>query len=163
MMVWLNGPRAKLGGWGIDAVLTRHVSDLSRIGYKRLLANSGVGILRERGVGTIAGTPEMPGKWSDNVRDQFRDLKRCGYTVVAFTSQPFKTSPSQPGNQLPDDLLEVYKQARFLGREFTGLVDAWEMVGEPDIGYCTDLPDRVAAYQKALYLGIKAGSEELGV
>ncbi len=36
---------------------------------------------------------------------------------------------------------------------------AWEMVGEPDVGYCTDLPDRVAAFQKAVYLGLKAGGK----
>ena len=48
------------------------------------------------------------------------------------------------------------------GQEYAGLVDGWEMVGEADIGYCRDLPERTVAFQKALYLGIKAGAEEAG-
>lgn len=87
-------------------------------------------------------------------------LKQQGHRIVAFTHLPFATTKNQLGNQLPTDLLEVHAQGRWLGREFAVLVDAWEMVGEPDTGYCYDLPDRVAAFQKTMYLGIKAGARD---
>jgi hypothetical protein len=90
----------------------------------------------------------------------YRDLKRQGHRVVAFASLPYPTEGSRSGNQLLEDLREVYAQAARLSRAAGKTVDAWEMVGEPDVGYCADLPDRVAAYQKAFYLGLKAGARE---
>jgi hypothetical protein len=158
---WSQQPAVSASGnWGIDAGLTRHVPAWQLPGYQRLLADSGVGVLRERGVGSISGAPENPGIWRGDARDDFRRLKARGCRVVAFAHLPFAAKPVQRDNQLPEDLLEAYGQGWLLGREFAGLVDAWEMVGEPDIGYCIDLPDRVATYQKALYLGLKAGGRE---
>jgi hypothetical protein len=74
---------------------------------------------------------------------------------VAFINFP-ELEVQQPGNQLPEDLSGVFLSARRAQSQFSGAVNAWEMVGEPDLGFCTDLPDRVAAYQKAAYLGLKA-------
>jgi hypothetical protein len=163
---WLAAAEMPNGGWGVDACLTRHTGGFGRFLYSRMVAKSGVGILREREVGVIE--PRAKGEelsaegseWHGDVRAQFRGLKQRGFQVVAFAQLPFKAEPLQTGDQLPEDLMVVFKQARFMGKEFAGLVDAWEMVGEPDLGYCTDLPDRVAAYQKALYLGLKAGAAE---
>ena len=159
--VWTRG-KGVSGGWGVDSCLTTHAGRFERMLYSRLLAKSDVGIIRERGVGEIAGSLANPGECRGDLRSRFRALKDQGFHVVAFAQLPFKAKPIQAGNQLPEDLVNVFEQARFMGREFDGLVDAWEMVGEADLGYCTDLPDRVAAYQKALYLGIKAGSWEHG-
>ncbi len=129
-------------GWGIDACLTAHVDARARSDYLLLLQQSGVRILRERGPN--AALPE---------------LKNAGLAVDAFVDLR-GLPPPRPGNQLPEDLLKVYQSARGLAANYRGIVDAWEMVGEPDVGYCTDLPDRVVAFQKAVYLGLKAGAGE---
>ena len=134
------GDHGAQGNWGIDACLTAHVTPDERTRYLRLLSQSGVGWLRERGPSA-----------------SFSELKAAGHRVVAFVQLP-GLEPKQPGNALPEDLREVYNAARRMAGEYAEQVDAWEMVGEPDVGYCRDLPDRLAAYQKAVYLGIKAGA-----
>ena len=131
-------------GWGIDACITAHVDRLERGRYLRLLEDSGVGVLRERGPNA-----------------SMEELKAADRRVVAFVQLPGLT-PTMPGNVLAENLRAVYEAARVMARTHAAHVDAWEMVGEPDVGYCPDLPDRLAAYQKALYLGIKAGAGEGG-
>jgi hypothetical protein len=172
LALWCCVDRARpvRGGWGIDGGLTRHTSTLGRFGYTFILENSGIGWLRERDIGVLQVAvaqerllrPEKLAPWRGDVRDSFRTLRRHGQRITAFATLPVKIKPTHAQNQLPEDLRAVFRQARFLGLEFSELVDAWELVGEPDIGFCTDLPDRVVAYQKALYLGIKAGSKEPG-
>lgn len=142
--------------WAIDACLSCHIPEEAWPAYLELLAASGVRTLRERGI----GTREADGRYRGDMRPAYRRLKAAGHQVVAFAGTPVPVV--QVGNVLPEDLLVVYAHAQHLGRDFAGLVDAWEMVGEPDVGYCPDLPDRVAAYQKALYLGIKAGARSVG-
>lgn len=143
--------------WGVDACLTRHVPDSAIPAFTGILQDSGVRFLRERDV----GVRNDDGSYKRDVRDKYRELQAAGYQITAFATLPVSTKREQPANALVEDLREVYRQGTILGRDFAGLVDAWEILGEPDIGYCTDLPDRVAAYQKALYLGIKAaGAKE---
>jgi len=141
-------------GWGIDACLTAHVSDDEFPAYIRLLRASGVRVVRERGT----GVRRPDGSYAGDVRAKFRALKDAGFAVVAFASMP-ENAAMAPGNALPDDLRAVFEHGKILSRDFAGLVDAWEMLGEPDVGYCRDLPERAVAYQKALYLGIRAGGE----
>jgi hypothetical protein len=151
---------AREAGWGVDACLSTHVGRAEGSQFLSLLEQSGVGWVREREVGSVSGTSAIPGPWLVDQRPFYREIKRRGFRIAAFATLPFQGVRPQPGNHLLEDLNEVYAQGRFLGRELHGLVDAWEMVCEPDVGYCTDLPDRLAAYQKALYLGIKQGSRE---
>ncbi len=92
----------------------------------------------------------------------WRAEARAGFRVVAFAGLPHPVPVEQEGNQLPEDLLAVYRESARLGAETRGLVSAWEMVGEPDTSYCRDLPDRVAAFQKAVYLGLKDGAAARG-
>jgi hypothetical protein len=84
--------------------------------------------------------------------------RAAGFRVVAFADLgPLPVT--QPGDALPEDLLAVFNSAKAMQMTYGGNVDAWEIGGEPDVGYCTDLPDRYAAYEKAVYLGIKAGEQ----
>jgi len=147
-----------IDGWGIDACITRHVSDAEFPAFVRLLQASGIKVVRERDVG--ARNPD--GSYERDIRPQCRVYHDAGFFVVAFANLPQPLKREQAGDALPENLLAVYAQGKLLGRNFAGLVDAWEMVGEPDVGYCTDLPERTVAYQKALYLGIKAGAREAG-
>jgi hypothetical protein len=78
--------------------------------------------------------------------------------VVAFfgLENPPRSLPQR--DELPRDLLAVYWSVRKFAQRGANLVDVWEMVGEPDTAYCKDLPDHVAAFQKAVYLGIRDAS-----
>jgi hypothetical protein len=148
----------RIDGWGIDACITRHVSDAEFPAYVRLLRASGIKVVRERD----GGTRDPDGSYERDIRPQCRAYHEAGFFVVAFASLPQPVKRDQAGDALPENLLAVYDQGKRLGHDFAGLVDAWEMVGEPDVGYCTDLPERTVAYQKALYLGVKAGARGAG-
>jgi hypothetical protein len=150
--------RTAAQGWGIDACLTRHVSDDQFLPYEKLLAGAGFRIVRERDV----GTRHPDGSYEHDIRPKCRAYHEAGFFVIAFAGSPLPLQREQGGDVLPEDLLAVYNGGKLLAHDFAGLVDAWEMVGEPDVGYCTDLPERTVAYQKALYLGIKAGAREAG-
>jgi hypothetical protein len=150
--------RTAAQGWGIDACLTRHVPNDQFLPYQKLLAGAGIRIVRERDV----GTRNPDGSYAGDIRPKCRVYHEAGILVVAFAYLPQPVKREQAGDVLPENLLAVYAQGKLLGHDFAGFVDAWEMVGEPDVGYCTDLPERTVAYQKALYLGIKAGAREAG-
>ena len=150
--------RTAAQGWGIDACLTRHVPEDQFLPYEKLLAGAGIRIVRERDI----GTHHADGSYERDIRPKCRAYHEAGFFVVAFAGSPLPLQREQGGDVLPEDLLAVYNGGKLLAHDFAGLVDAWEMVGEPDVGYCTDLPERTVAYQKALYLGIKAGAREAG-
>jgi hypothetical protein len=130
-------------GWGIDAADALAGADPAvRTAYLLQLRDADIGIVRVRGP-----IPAMA------------ELRAAGFRVVSFLdlgSLPIE----QRGDVTPEDLLGVYTAAKAMQHRRGGYVDAWEMVGEPDVGYCRDLPDRVVAFQKAVYLGIKAGAAE---
>ncbi len=155
--VWSAGfPREALsrGGWGIDACLSVHVPRSEVPGYLRLLHTSGIRWLRERELG--AAGPDVPAR-RDRL-DTWREMKGEGFRVVAFASLPRNIPVTRSDGQLPENLIEVFRQSQDLARLAAGKVDAWETNGEPETFYMKDLPDRVVAYQKAVYLGIKSGA-----
>ena len=130
------------GGWGVDACLTVYADSAARAAYLPILRDAGVTILRERGP-----NPAMA------------ELRSAGFHVVSFIGLP-PVPVEQRGDVLPEDLLAIYSAAKAMQQTHGRYVDAWEMVGEPDVGYCRDLPDRLAAFQKAVYLGINAAADE---
>ena len=144
-------------GWGIDACLSIFVPQDEIASYLRSLNASGVRILRERNFGEP--NPAARDKSQADIPEVYRKISDSSFSIVSFAALSNAAKPAQIGNQLPEDLLLVYAEGQRLAQTSAGLVTAFEMVGEPDVGYCTDLPDRVAAYQKALYLGLKAGAE----
>jgi hypothetical protein len=146
-----------VAGWGLDGCLTCHVSyDGEFVAYVRLLKEAGVTWVRERGA-WIDETTEG----GRQLLSRLRTMREAGLHVVAFAGSP-ETRVVQAGNQLPEDLQAVYAGAFRQGRNTAGLVDAWEMSGEPDVGYCQDLPDRLAAYNKAMYWGLHDGAAAAG-
>ncbi len=150
---------ALAAAWGIDGCLTCHVPvDGDFQAYVRLLKKSGVTWVRERGA-WIDEAALADG--SNQLVSRLRTMQAAGLRVVAFAGGG-ALRVEQPGNQLPEDLQAVYANAFRQGRNAAGLVDAWEMSGEPDVGYCRDLPDRLAAYNKALYLGLHDGAASVG-
>ncbi|MGH8047103.1 MAG: hypothetical protein ACREKL_07645 [Chthoniobacterales bacterium] len=134
-------------GWGVDACLSTHVPVGEVAAYLELLGEARLRYVRERGPDNGSPREDRPAV--------FRRLKQNGYRVVAFCEFANALPVQQRGDQLPEDLMAVYWSARKMAARYAGLVDVWEMVGEADTQFCTDLPDRVAAFQKALYLGIR--------
>ena len=132
-------PAPKSQRWGVDACLTAHVDAAERAAYLPNLSSAGITFLRERG-------PNLA----------MSEERAAGFRVVSFLGLGPLPAP-QPGDVLPDDLLAVFAAAKTMQQTFGGEVDAWEIGGEPDVGYCTDLPDRYVAFEKAVYLGIRAG------
>lgn len=151
-------PQPRQPGWGIDAVLSSHVQPEKVDGYIDLLRQARIEWIRERGPGSLDSDPAIP---LDTYRRQvWRKLKAANFRVVAFSGALRSIPVNQKGNQLPENLLDVYAASYELGFHTLGEVDAFEMVGEPDAKYCRDLPDRVVAIQKATYLGIKDGAAD---
>ncbi len=145
--------------WGIDGCLTCHVPvDGDFQAYVRLLKETGVTWVRERGAWVDEAALTDGG---NQLVSRLRTMQAAGLRVVAFAGGG-ALRVEQPGNQLPEDLQAVYSNAFRQGRNAAGLVDAWEMSGEPDLGYCRDLPDRLAAYNKAMYLGLHDGAASVG-
>lgn len=150
--------QALAGGWGVDACLTCHVDSENAARGLNLLRQSGVRWVRERGV--FIADPAVAAAGGDETVNRLRAMKAAGLRVVAFVggSAPVE----RPENQLPENLLAVYQAAFRQGRDCAEIVDAWEMTGEPDVGYCRDLPDRLAAFNKALFLGLHDGAASVG-
>lgn len=155
LLVWLtaglsavNGSDLPRADWGIDGVITLFPRDDADFeGYVELLKDSGVPWVRERGINP---KPEL--------QTRLRAMNDAGLHVVAFAGTPGAPGPQRPGNQLTEDLLAVYRASFGLARDYADVVTAWEMPGEPDIGYCRDLPERLTAYNKAMYLGLHDGA-----
>ncbi len=146
--------------WGVDGCLTCFVpSKEDFAAYVRLLQGSGVRWVRERQVWQGGVEGDIP---DTKIMVRYQAMHAAGLRVVAFAGGPPSVVPQQSGNQLPEDLRAVYTGAFRQGRDFADLVDAWELTGEPDVGYCRDLPDRLAAYNKAMYLGLHDGATSIG-
>jgi|GEM_PF-860390 len=152
----------RIPGWGIDACLSCHIEWDELPGYIDLLKSSQIVWLRERGFGLTFKPEERPDwavdPWDTSHRRAWREIQSAGFRVVAFAGLPEPVPVEYADNQLPEDLRKVYEQSFLLGHVTLDEVDAFEMVGEPDAHYCKDLPERVAAFQKATYLGIKDGA-----
>jgi hypothetical protein len=129
-------------GWGIDANLSSLDNNTTRARFLATLRAASVKLLGEREF-----VPATAG------------LHDAGFDIASYLNLG-SLAPAFAGNQLPEDLLRVFHAAGEMERRDGRWVTAWEMVGEGDVGYCTDLPDRVASFQKAVYLGIKSAEAE---
>ncbi len=71
---------------------------------------------------------------------------------------------SKDPRHFPDDLRDVYNFYRGLAKRWKGLADAIEPWNEPDIDpFGAHTGCEIASFQKAAYLGLKAGNPELPV
>lgn len=151
--------RSLTAGWGLDAIVSRHLGADQRPAFVRLLEQTEIHYLRERN----HADSRDPAIWETGEFATFRDLGEAGFGVVAFATLPGRPVGEERGNQLHENLLTVYAAARELGRRTGGLVAAWELPNEPDVFFVQDLPDRFAAYSKAVYLGLRDGARSSGV
>jgi len=161
-MAWLCFPPSfvlggatPFGGWGVDAVLSRHIAPANVSDYLSLLSDSGVGIVRERGTRLDPAIDQAPWRC-------FKEIKGRGFHVLAFSQEGMDMGATSWG-PWPSDLGLVYSNGFRLGHDFAEVVDAWELHNEPELAWWSDMPDRYAAHAAALYLGLKAGARKAGV
>jgi len=90
------------------------------------------------------------------------ELHRRGLRVCVLlmpTRESWATGlRSWPGATLPLDLREAHDRMMRLASSYRGLVDAWEIGNEPDIGFVPENAENYMAYLKACYLGAREGA-----
>jgi hypothetical protein len=144
-------------GWGVDAILTCAVPDEAVPAWLNLLKQSEVKILRERST-----TRHTFDAREADFRPVYAQEKAMGFMVVAFGREIADMPGVDKRWGLSRDLGSVFAEGRRIGCEYGSFVDAWELHNEADVGYVPELPDRYTAHAKALYLGLKAGANEMG-
>ncbi|KAF0093160.1 MAG: hypothetical protein E1N59_3075 [Puniceicoccaceae bacterium 5H] len=93
-------------------------------------------------------------------------MQAAGLKPIVPLMHPPGTSPNRllgsEASFLQDDLLRAFQVAKRLAYDMHGYVSVYAGPNEPDLSAMRDLPDRVTSFQKALYLGLKAGAAEDG-
>ncbi len=101
-------PSPLTSGWGLDAIVSRHLRPEQRPVFLDLLKATDIHYLRERNHGD-SRNPEI---WRTGEFATFRDLKRDGFGVVAFATLPGRPVGREKPNQLHENLLTVYAAAQ---------------------------------------------------
>lgn len=144
-------------GWGVDGCLSCHAAPADVEGYLRMLVEAGMHYVRERQPGDV-----LVHRDSAYALGVFQRERAAGLHVTTFAELPGRVPTTEEWDQAPEDLFAAYKAAYTLGEKAAGLVDVWELQGEPDTFACKDLPDHMMATQKAVYLGMKDGAAAAG-
>lgn len=91
-----------------------------------------------------------------------RDLSTAGFKPIILLRWGEKSWANgiRPGGgqRLPLDLREAYERGFTEGQRFGATGAAFEIENEPDISFVQDNAETFMAFQKAVYLGVKAGS-----
>lgn len=148
----------------VDAAMSWFYSDAEQIRDACTLCRlAGVTWVRDR-----SSWPEIEtarGTWAEDTRYEraMRIEHEAGLKVlqVNHISPPWATpNPSH----FPDDLRDVYNFYRGLAKRWKGLADAIEPWNEPDIDvFGGHTGCEIASFQKAAYLGLKAGDPQTPV
>jgi hypothetical protein len=142
-------------GWGIEAILATRSEPFGVSAYLDLLESSGIRWLREREPGTVISSSTIP--YETARRKAWRQQKERGFHVLAWWGTLNELPVAHHWNKLPENLLDLYRDALLLG-EYVTEPAAWEIFNEADAFFLPDPAERVAAAQKAIYLGIKDGA-----
>ncbi|MHB8954369.1 MAG: hypothetical protein ACYC4U_15470 [Pirellulaceae bacterium] len=134
--------------------------------FSRLAALSGVNWVRDRL------------RWRDLQPERERFVDATTYDTSAALQHQFglkilqvfhdtppwaATAPDETG-RFPGDLRTVYQLGQALGRRFCGQVQAWEPWNEANVAtFGGHTMDEICSYQKAAYLGFKAGDPQVTV
>jgi hypothetical protein len=129
----------------------------------RLCQLAGVNWVRDR-----LSWPELQperGKWADESRYErsMRIQHEAGLKILQVNhASPLWATKNQA--HFPDDLRDVYEFYRGLAKRWNGLADAIEPWNEPDLDlFGGHTGCEIASFQKAAYLGLKAGDPSLPV
>jgi hypothetical protein len=97
-----------------------------------------------------------------DARERLLAMQKYGVYSLAIAEPPGQAQP-QSGEFVSSDLGSVFSAARLQARTYGGLVHAYELSNEPDVGYFPEMHDRYAAHAKAMYLGLKVGARDAGL
>lgn len=134
--------------------------------FSHLAALSGVGWTRDRlRWREIQPTPDQ--LVGHTTYDDAASLQRsAGLTVLQVfhdTPEWAVAEPRQRG-RFPGDLRHVYELGRAMSQRFRGTVQAWEPWNEPNVAtFGGHTFDEICSYQKAAFLGFKAGDPDVTV
>lgn len=145
---------------GVDAVIHgHHKSNPNLHALINELQSNDIQWLRERG------------SWSDilktghtgsDARSTWTHLKKNDFSVLAYVRGARSAESKQyPAIDLGIDLLETYQRAAWMAYSHYHDVDAWELLNEGENVFVHDMPERAAAWEKVLYLGLKAGAHKM--
>jgi hypothetical protein len=148
----------------IDAAISWFYSDPEQIrGACKLCRLAGVKWVRDR-----ASWPEIEparGTWAGDTR--YEKAMRIEHDEGLKILQVNHIAPpwaSKDPTHFPDDLRDVYDFYRGLAKRWKGLADVIEPWNEPDIDmFGGHTGCEIASFQKAAYLGLKAGNPDLPV
>jgi hypothetical protein len=149
----------------IDAAMSWFYSDPQQIRDACTLAKlAGVHWVRDR-----ASWPELQtarGTWAAG-ETRYERAMRIEHEAGLKILQVNHISPAWAGKnpaRFPEDLRDAYNFYRGLAKRWKGLIDAIEPWNEPDIAmFGGHTGCEIASFQKAAYLGLKAGDPELPV
>ncbi|HEX2951833.1 MAG TPA: hypothetical protein VHV83_20050, partial [Armatimonadota bacterium] len=161
-----NAPLPRVGRIGTDAALTwlTSLENIPKIAHMVRLA--GIPWVRERLAWRDIEQAQGAQTWTEkNPRYQAAAdayAREGVYVESMWHDAPDWTHQGLQGNAYgPDDLRTAYAFARDAASHYASAIQTWEIWNEPDIGFWKDLSDRFAGYEKATYLGIKAGDSKL--
>jgi hypothetical protein len=148
----------------IDAAISWFYSDPEQIRDACELAKlAGVHWVRDR-----ASWPELEtarGTWAAETRYEraMRIEHEAGLKILQVNHLSPEWAAKKP-SRFPEDLRDAYNFYRGLAKRWKGLADAIEPWNEPDIEmFGGHTGCEIASFQKAAYLGLKAGDPELPV
>jgi hypothetical protein len=117
--------------------------------------------LRWREIQPQAGALQPPPTTYDSSADAQRD---AGLQVlqVFHDTPPWAQPEAEAGGQFATDLRRVYELGRALAVRFKGRVAAWEPWNEANVAtFGAHTVDQMCSWQKAAWLGFKAGDPEV--
>jgi len=151
---------AKLGAQsiGFDSGMNLSSANLAQLGDVGRISDLQGRWLRIRGV------PDPSAAGADGIRQAqglLQAIHRQGWRVCVLLSGPSAAglggSGAPEGAYLPLDLREPRRRLKRLEESYRGLIDAWEIENEPDLGFVPENAESYAAYLKACYLAVKPG------
>ncbi len=132
----------------------------------RLAALAGVNWVRDRM--RWRDTQPAEGEFvADTTYDSAATIQnRFGLKVLQVYHDTPRWAVKQGGatGRFPEDLRHVYRFARAMAQRYKGRVQAWEPWNEANVAtFGGHTMDEICSYQKAAYLGFKAGDAEVTV
>ena len=154
----LGGPSLHAAGYGFDVGQSPadYAHDLAEAG---LTGEQGTW-MRVRGLVDPAQAKAGDLRTVDTDRAGLQALRDRGIRTAVhlrWPSSDWKTGVRAGGGQrYPLDLREAYERCHRFAAAYGDLVNVWEIENEPDIDFVVENPETHAAFQKAVYLGLKA-------
>ncbi|MDP0500785.1 MAG: hypothetical protein Q7P63_11880 [Verrucomicrobiota bacterium JB022] len=149
-------------GWGANYVWFHHQSSDTLKSYLQRTEDADI----TYAFTTFWTRVDAQGYYTPELRPRLKLLREAGQEPVVIITHPPAGGGSRLTTQenafLQDDLLAVFQASKRLGYDLRDYARIYFGANEPDLSWISDLPDRVTAHHKALYLGLKAGAASTG-